>query len=191
MCLQAGYYCSVCDCILRDSQSYLDHINGKWHNRALGMSMRVERSNADQVCCSSHSKSGRDLLVDAGKGIFCQRWSSIQFLERLMKGVESSCENDFLLVSGLFDRCYADQLWVLRYLLLNVQVRKRFDAMKQNKYSSEPSDYVADGQFSSAPCPCLNDSFAWTLCFFIAFYHCPSRPVFGKGLRLHSFLKNC
>ncbi|KAK9818623.1 hypothetical protein WJX74_003663 [Apatococcus lobatus] len=69
---QAGYYCSVCDCILRDSQSYLDHINGKWHNRALGMSMRVERSNADQV-------------------------------------------------------------------------RKRFDALKHNKYSSEPSDYVADG----------------------------------------------
>ncbi|BDA50816.1 Zinc finger matrin-type protein 2 [Coccomyxa sp. Obi] len=46
---QAGYYCSVCDCILRDSASYLDHINGKYHNRALGMSMRVERSTADQV----------------------------------------------------------------------------------------------------------------------------------------------
>lgn len=27
---QAGYYCSVCDCQLRDSQSYLDHINGGW-----------------------------------------------------------------------------------------------------------------------------------------------------------------
>lgn len=47
--LQAGYYCSVCDCILRDSASYLDHINGKYHNRALGMSMRVERSTPDQV----------------------------------------------------------------------------------------------------------------------------------------------
>ncbi|PSC74503.1 Zinc finger matrin-type 2 [Micractinium conductrix] len=46
---QAGYYCSVCDCVLRDSQSYLDHINGKWHNRALGMSMRVEKSTAEQV----------------------------------------------------------------------------------------------------------------------------------------------
>eukprot|EP00884_Botryococcus_braunii_P019524 jgi/Botrbrau1/6255/Bobra.0129s0008.2 len=46
---QAGYYCSVCDCILRDSHSYLDHINGKYHNRALGMSMRVERSTAEQV----------------------------------------------------------------------------------------------------------------------------------------------
>lgn len=49
MCVQAGYYCSVCDCILRDSASYLDHINGKYHNRALGMSMRVERSTADDV----------------------------------------------------------------------------------------------------------------------------------------------
>ncbi|KAL6759370.1 hypothetical protein V8C86DRAFT_2574448 [Haematococcus lacustris] len=46
---QAGYFCSVCDCILRDSQSYLDHINGKWHNRALGMTMRVEKSTVDQV----------------------------------------------------------------------------------------------------------------------------------------------
>jgi len=34
---------------LRDSASYLDHINGKYHNRALGMSMRVERSTADDV----------------------------------------------------------------------------------------------------------------------------------------------
>ena len=41
----------MCDCILRDSASYLDHINGKYHNRALGMSMRVERSTADDVRC--------------------------------------------------------------------------------------------------------------------------------------------
>lgn len=46
---QAGYYCNVCDCILRDSQSYLDHINGKYHNRALGMNMRVEKKGLDSV----------------------------------------------------------------------------------------------------------------------------------------------
>jgi len=76
---QAGYYCNVCDCILRDSSSYLDHINGKYHNRHaffccqprgagsspprlvwipnpsphslrnLGMNMRVERVGLDSV----------------------------------------------------------------------------------------------------------------------------------------------
>ncbi|GIM05127.1 hypothetical protein Vretimale_9544 [Volvox reticuliferus] len=46
---QAGWFCNVCNCVLRDSQSYLDHINGKWHNRALGMSMRVEKSTLEQV----------------------------------------------------------------------------------------------------------------------------------------------
>jgi U4/U6.U5 tri-snRNP component SNU23 len=46
---QAGYYCGVCDCILRDSASYLDHINGKYHNRALGMTMRVEQKGLSAV----------------------------------------------------------------------------------------------------------------------------------------------
>jgi hypothetical protein len=36
---QAGYYCNVCDCILRDSQSYLDHING---GCAQGLDLPVE-----------------------------------------------------------------------------------------------------------------------------------------------------
>merc|ERR1712224_521624 len=45
----AGFYCSVCECIMKDSVTYLDHINGKWHRRGLGMSMRVEKVDAIRV----------------------------------------------------------------------------------------------------------------------------------------------
>jgi U4/U6.U5 tri-snRNP component SNU23 len=35
--------------MVKDSANFLDHINGKKHQRALGMSMRVERATLDQV----------------------------------------------------------------------------------------------------------------------------------------------
>lgn len=44
-----GFYCDVCDCVVKDSINYLDHINGKKHQRNLGMSMKIERSTAEEV----------------------------------------------------------------------------------------------------------------------------------------------
>lgn len=44
-----GYYCDVCDCVVKDSINFLDHINGKNHQRNMGMSMKVRRSTLDEV----------------------------------------------------------------------------------------------------------------------------------------------
>ncbi|RLN91411.1 hypothetical protein BBJ28_00006099 [Nothophytophthora sp. Chile5] len=52
-----GYYCEVCECGLKDSVAYLDHINGK--KRAFAAAMRVERSTVDQVKNRLQSASKR------------------------------------------------------------------------------------------------------------------------------------
>uniref|UniRef100_T1JGB3 U1-type domain-containing protein n=1 Tax=Strigamia maritima TaxID=126957 RepID=T1JGB3_STRMM len=44
-----GYFCDVCDCCVKDSMNYLDHINSKKHQENLGMKMEPERSSLESV----------------------------------------------------------------------------------------------------------------------------------------------
>ena len=46
---RSGWYCHECKCQLKDSHTYLDHINGKKHQRMLGMSMKTQSSTLQQV----------------------------------------------------------------------------------------------------------------------------------------------
>ncbi|POW00855.1 hypothetical protein PSHT_12838 [Puccinia striiformis] len=43
-----GFYCDVCSRTSKDSSSYLDHLNSRFHLRALGQKTQVARSTIDQ-----------------------------------------------------------------------------------------------------------------------------------------------
>ena len=60
--MEGSYYCSVCECALRDSANYLAHINGRKHNRMLGMSMRAERSTLAEVRARLQAHKDDDAL---------------------------------------------------------------------------------------------------------------------------------
>lgn len=44
-----GFYCELCDVLLRDSLSFTNHLNGRKHLRAAGISEYTKRSTLDEV----------------------------------------------------------------------------------------------------------------------------------------------
>uniref|UniRef100_A0AAV1U879 U1-type domain-containing protein n=1 Tax=Peronospora matthiolae TaxID=2874970 RepID=A0AAV1U879_9STRA len=79
----SGYYCEVCECSLKDSVAYLDHINGKKHLRKLGYSMRVERSTVDQVKSRLQSASKRKW-----DPLMTKKLDAMEDYEKKLKAVE-------------------------------------------------------------------------------------------------------
>ncbi|KAJ1806729.1 U4/U6.U5 snRNP associated protein [Coemansia sp. RSA 2599] len=52
---QPGFYCSVCDVTVKDSLTYLDHINGKNHQRMLNRGMKVASETVEDVLAKLES----------------------------------------------------------------------------------------------------------------------------------------
>ena len=46
---RGGFWCDVCESLLKDSNAWLNHINGRRHQRMLGRGMRVRRSTGEDV----------------------------------------------------------------------------------------------------------------------------------------------
>lgn len=62
----AGYRCTTCDCVLKNSSAYYDHINGKRHQRALGMTMSIKQSSVQAVKERLQAKKRSRELAEAG-----------------------------------------------------------------------------------------------------------------------------
>jgi U4/U6.U5 tri-snRNP component SNU23 len=70
---RSPFFCTVCECELRDSANWLAHLNGKNHVRNLGMNLRAERSTLEGVkakLASTSEKKQDNLTPDEAAAAF-------------------------------------------------------------------------------------------------------------------------
>ncbi|BEI79773.1 hypothetical protein CcaverHIS002_0103020 [Cutaneotrichosporon cavernicola] len=79
----AGFYCELCNRTLKDSLSYLDHLNSNFHLGKLGQSTHVARSTVAQVRARiAQLREQSKTKVDAKNYDFNQRLEEVRSAER-------------------------------------------------------------------------------------------------------------
>ncbi|ETO15415.1 hypothetical protein RFI_21949 [Reticulomyxa filosa] len=96
-----GWYCHDCKCQLKDSHTYFDHMNGKKHQRKLGMSMKVPNSTLHevQVALEKHKRTFQEMQSTDAYSI-TEKLEKKQLHEQQKKKVQKQQQKDMTMLSN-------------------------------------------------------------------------------------------